>query len=507
MPGRWITDKQVEIYMESRDIGNTQALSSAKSGISISTGRNIEEGKHKSPQGQERHWRTRHDPLELVWANELEPMLRGLPELQAITLLEYLQKKYPGDYDDKILRTLQRRVKHWRLVEGPQLEVMFRQTHVPGQQCLSDFTKLKRVQITLGGKKFKHILYHFRLCYSKWSDIKVVCGGESFTALAEGLQNALARLGGSPLTHRTDSLSAAFKNLSGATIEDMTASYESLCAHYQMKSSRNNRGRGHENGAVEAAHGHIKRRIEQSLLLRGSTDFAMVEDYQQFIDEVVVAHNKRNAKALAVEKPYLQPLPVVKTMDYTPIQAVVTSSSTIDVRRITYTVPSQLQGQTLQIRLYDNRLECYLGHTQVVTLQRIYPTGKTSRARLIDYRHVIHSLVKKPQAFRYSRLRDDLLPNDDYRKIWRYVDSHMEAKSACRFIVGLLHLAATQDCEAALADAVLTKITLQQVLTLPALQAQFGQVQHTIAPTIEVNQHALQAYDALTISGGIHDES
>ena len=506
MPGKWITDKQVKIYMESREIGNTQALSSAKSGISIRTGRGIEQGKRKSAQGKERHWRTRPDPLESVWTSELEPMLRGLPELQAITLLEYLQTKYPGEYGDKLLRTLQRRVKHWRRVEGPPLEVMFRQTHAPGQQCLSDFTTLKRVKITLCGKTFKHMLYHFRLCYSKWSDIKVVCGGESFTALAEGLQNALARLGGSPKSHRTDSLSAAFKNLSRATIEDMTSSYEALCAHYQMKSSRNNPGRGHENGAIEAAHGHIKRRIEQSLLLRGSTDFATIEAYQQFIDEVVVAHNKRNAKALAVERPYLQPLPVVKAMDYTPVQAVVTSSSTIDVRRITYTVPSQLQGQTLQIRLYDNRLECYLGHTRIVTLQRIYPTGKTLRARLIDYRHVIHSLVKKPQAFRYSRLRDDLLPNEDYRKIWHYVDSHMGAKSACRFIVGLLHLAATQNCEAALADAVLTKMTRQQTLTLSALQAQFGHVQHTTVPTIEVNQHALQTYDALTTGSEVNYE-
>lgn len=38
-------------------------------------------------------------------------------------------------------------------------------------------------------------------------------GGESYVALAEGLQNALWALGGSPIDHRSDSLSAAFRNL------------------------------------------------------------------------------------------------------------------------------------------------------------------------------------------------------------------------------------------------------------------------------------------------------
>lgn len=169
--------------------------------------------------------------------------------------------------------------------------------------------------------------------------MKVITGGESFTALAEGLQNALQRLGGTPLEHRTDSLSAAFKNLSQDAAHDITARYEALCVHYHMKSSRNNRGCGHENGGVESPHGHIKRRIEQALLLRGSYDFATVAEYQAFIDNVVAQHNARNAKALSIEKPLLQPLPMVKTVDYTQVQAVVTSSSTIDVRRVPIRYP------------------------------------------------------------------------------------------------------------------------------------------------------------------------
>jgi hypothetical protein len=496
MPGKWITDKQVKLYMTSRESGNTQALSSAKAGVSVRTARDIEHGKRQLPQTQARHWRTRKDPLEAVWSSELEPMLSDCPELQAITLLEYLQAKYPGEYGDKLLRTLQRRVKRWRIVKGPAIEVMFRQTHEPGHLGLSDFTRLKQTAITIAGQVFEHLLYHFRLIYSKWSSVKVITGGESFSALAEGLQSALAHLGGAPLEHRTDSLSAAFKNLSLESADDMTERYKALCAHYQMKSSRNNLGRGHENGGIESAHGHIKRRIEQALLLRGSNDFTTVADYQAFIDEVVAAHNARNANALSIEKPLLQPLPEIKTVDYTQVQAVVTSSSTIDVRRVTYTVPSQLQGQTLQVRLYDDRLECYLGCDRLITLTRVYSSGNTTRTRLVDYRHVIHSLVKKPQAFRYSQIRDDLLPNDRYRMIWQHVDNAMEAKAACRFMVGLLHLAAVHDREEELADRVLTNIRRGQSLTLSQLQSQFDQPPMQI-PTVNVMQHTLDQYNDL----------
>lgn len=498
MPGKWITNKQVKIYMNSRKEGNTQELSSAKAGLSERSGREIDKGRRNSPKQKQRRWRTRKDPLAAVWTTELEPMLEQSPTLQAITLLDYLQTTYPDQYGDNVLRTLQRRVKEWRVLKGPALEVMFRQTHQPGKLGLSDFTQLKQTTITIAGVRFEHLLYHFRLQYSKWSNIKVVMGGESFTALAEGLQNALQQLGGAPGEHRTDSLSAAFKNLSADEVIDVTERYDALCQHYQMKPSRNNRGKGHENGSVESAHGHIKRRIEQALLLRGSDDFASVDEYQAFIDEVVSSHNQRNAKALALEKPTLQPLPNVKTMDYTQVQAVVTSSSTIDVRRVTYTVPSQLQGQTLQIRLYDNRLECFCGCKPVITLTRVYPKGKTTRARCVDYRHVVHSLVKKPQAFRYSQLRDDLLPNDDYRRIWQYADKTMEAKAACRFITGVLHLVATHGCEMELAERVLADIAQGRSLSLSTLQAKFTENKAPLTlPMVNVTQHALHQYDEL----------
>ena len=106
---------------------------------------------------------------------------------------------------------------------------------------LSDFTELKDINVTINGQLFKHLLYHFRLAYSKWSYMEVIQGGESFTALSQGLQHALWSLGGSPLEHRTDSLSAAFKNINPHTQDDLTQKYHEFCSHYQMKPTRNNK--------------------------------------------------------------------------------------------------------------------------------------------------------------------------------------------------------------------------------------------------------------------------
>ncbi|WP_410500342.1 hypothetical protein [Chroococcidiopsis sp. SAG 2025] len=110
-------------------------------------------------------------------------------------MFEYLQQKYPGKYGQSIVRTLQRRVQQWKATSGPAQSVMFELEHQPGVMGLSDFTKLKQVQVTIGGQPFEHLLYHYRLAYSGWQYVQVIQGGESFVALAEGLQNALAASG------------------------------------------------------------------------------------------------------------------------------------------------------------------------------------------------------------------------------------------------------------------------------------------------------------------------
>ena len=495
MPGKWIHPCQVELYMRARSQNFTQAVAAAKAGIAERSGRSIEQGKHCDPKGTCRA-RRRPDPLGAVWESELCPLLEQQPALAPITLLEQLQDRYPGAYPDTMLRTLQRRVKQWRHLSGPEKEVVFRQTHVPGRQGLSDFTQLKGLTICIAGRPFSHLLYHFRLAYSHWSAMKVIQGGESYAALSEGLQDALQQLGGCPTEHRTDSLSAAFKNRSAKEQEDMTVRYDALCRHYGMIPTRNNRGKGHENGSIESPHGNLKRRIKQALLLRGNYQFDSVTDYQHFITRVVTQSNKRNAKLLETERPTLLSLPITKIDNYQECRAVVSSSSTITVRRVTYTVPSRLQGAVLNVHIYHDRLMCYVSGQHVVNMTRVIPEGG-KRGRQVNYRHLIHSLVKKPQAFRYSRLRDDLLPDAHYRSIWCAIDKSLPPQEACRMIVGLLYLAATQDCEKALGEVVLAKLNQGQSLSLKKLQAQFCRTQDKQYTAILVPQHTLAHYNQL----------
>ena len=222
--------------------------------------------------------------------------------------------------------------------------------------------------------------------------------------------------------------------------------------------------------------------------MRGNLDFSSIEQYQVFIDGVVNQHNRRNAKAVAIEREALKALPKYKAVDYTEVVAHVTCASTIDVRRVTYTVPSQLQGETLRIHLYDERLIAFLGRREVCELQRVYAKGN-KRGRQIDYRHVIHSLMKKPQAFRWSRLREDLLPTEVYRKIWCYIDQHLDARQACRLMVGLLYLAYEYDCEKLLGERVLKDMSCSRLLSLSSYQTQF-RTKSTVSPSLTIQPSA-----------------
>ncbi len=314
--------------MNSKKKGNTKKVAAAQAGFSDRSSRNVE--KRFCTLAKIPHdWRTRQNPFEAVWQNEVLPLLEKNPGLQAKTILEELQRRYPGEYPSSNLRTLQRHVKKWRATSGPEKEVIFRQNHPMGWQGMSDFTNANSLQVTIQGEPLEHLFYHYRLVFSKWEYVSVVLGGESFSALAEGLQNALWMSCGAPETHRTDSLAAAYKNCSNKTKEDFTKDYTEFCRHYQIEPTRNNKGVSHENGSIETSHGDLKNRIAQALMLRGSLDFSSPDEYRQFIREIVLQHNRRIHKMYLEELPFLKALPERKTTDFKEERLKVTTSSTI----------------------------------------------------------------------------------------------------------------------------------------------------------------------------------
>ena len=485
--------------MNARKLGLTQTASSTIAEISERTGQRIDAGHHRANLGAVIEAPHRPDPLAEVWASELEPMLRREPRLKPTTLFEYLKEAHPGKYN-KVLRTLQRRVREWKALHGPEPEVMFMLRHEPGVMGLSDFTKLKGMKITINGEPFEHLIYHYRLAYSGWQYAQIVQGGESFVALSEGLQNALSAAGGAPEEHRTDSLSAAYRNSGGHRTKELTQFYEDLCEHYRMTPTRNNKGKANENGSVESPHGHLKNRIKQAIYLRGSSDFACIADYQAVIDQAAAGLNRQCKAKYEAEKAVLQPLPKRRVADYEILSAKVSCHSTIDVRCILYSVPSRLIGQKIEIHLYHDRLVGYFARQQVFELTRMRVAGKGQRrGRCIDYRHLIDGLRKKPRAFLFCKWQSDLLPTAEFRQLWQQLKSQFERDQAAVLMVEALYIAATYDKEQAVADYLAEALTKNQ-LTLARLQQQFIPSSVAALPPIETQQHPLESYDRLLSS-------
>jgi hypothetical protein len=266
-----------------------------------------------------------------------------------------------------------------------------------------------------------------------------------------------------------------------------------------MEPTRNNRGLAHENGSIESRHGHLKARLEQALLLRGSRDFEDVDAWRRFIAQVIARHNARHRDRVETERPHLRPLPVQRSCDYDEARVRVTSSGGFVFRKVFYTVPSRLIGYELKLRAFDDRLELFLGATPLETLPRgrAPDRGRGGHAHVVSYHHVIHSLRTKPGAFANLIYRDALFPRTAYRRCWDALVEALPMRRACQIIVGLLWLAHDQACEADLA-AELDRILAAADLPDPdALRARFMQPPQDSGPDIPVHIPATDSYDAL----------
>ena len=493
-----------ERYMAKRSGGLSQQIAADAVGISMRSAQRIERGELQ-PQNQQqrgRHWRTRPDPLADVWDSVLVPMLERAPQLEPQTLLLHLEQTFPGQEWFRRKRTIQRRVEQWRALYGPGQEVMFLQEHRAGVLGLSDFTLLKGAPITIGGEVLEHRLFHFRLPFSGWCHVAVIHGGESFVALCEALQNALALCGGVPAEHRTDSLSACFRNRDGSYAGDYTSRYRELCAHLGVIATRNNRGVAHENGAIEGPHRHWKHRLEQQLLQRGSRDFATEADYRQLVAQVSASLNNRAEVEgkLAIERLHLQPLPVERFADYEPVVARVRSTSTIEVRSITYSVPSRLIGHQLTVHLRHDRLDLFLRSQFIETIQRLHARkGHKGPLRRINFRHVIESLRRKPRALLRAQLQADILPGKAWHRIWRQLLAALPPEEAARVMVDALHVAARAD-DLAGVERYLRRALRSGQVSLTALRDHYGlrPPRGLLAlPQLDIPEHTLSSYDEL----------
>jgi transposase InsO family protein len=469
--------------------GKGLEVSAEKAGISEKTARKyLHSGKLPEELRKGHTWRTREDPFSQD-EKKMKDMLKENPLLEAKTLFEHFQSENPDRYSDGQLRTLQRRFRQWRALEGSSKEVIFPQVHHPGERCQSDFTSMNELNITIRGARFDHLLYHFILTYSNWQT-GTICQSESFESLSEGLQRALWELGGVPKVHQSDSLSAAVRNTDNP--ETFTDRYLALIRHYGLKAQKIEPGKANQNGDTEQSHNRLKKMVAQQLMLRGSRDFESHEDYRIYLEKIFRKLNSRNSAKIKEEVKYLRALPSQK-IDCCKREIVrVKTWSTITVGHNIYSVPSRLIGEKVLAKLLPDKVEVWYAQKCVAVLPRL----KGRKKHYVQYRHIIDYLLRKPGAFENYIYKDDLFPTHRFRVAYDYLSS-VSFHSGTKEYLKILELAAKEN-ETLVDDAIETLIREESAISFEHVRALVSQGQiRTGIQEIKITDVDTSAYDIL----------
>lgn len=457
----------------------------------------VQAGRLPSEMVAPRTWCTREDPFAKDW-EEVEALLVDAPELEAKTIFGVLTEKYPGRYEPGQLRTLQRHVRRWRAEHGPDKEVVLAQQHRAGEAAQTDFTWMTELAITIAGQMFVHMLCVVVLPFSNWQ-WATVCLSESMAALRRGVQAALFQLGRVPVYHQTDNSTAATHRipdgkavLADGSKRPFNEDYLALMRHFGMKPRTTEIGAKEQNGDVEASNGAVKRRLNQTLLLRGSRDFATVAAWESFLQDVLRKANSARGHRVAEDLAAMRPLDVSRLPEFTEEDIRVSEWSTLRVKHCAYSVPSRLIGETLRVRIYEDRIEAdYAGKLQL-RCERL--RGRNQRR--IDYRHVIGSLMRKPGGFARYVYREEMFPSVMFRRAYDALQTpHHGVKGDVEYL-RILHLAASS-LEADVEAALVRLFAESKAISADAVKAIVSTPVRAEIPVLESLPIDLFAYDAL----------
>lgn len=494
---RRVTDAQVRKLMEEINTHGRIGHAAMKAGMDRKTARKyIQEAKLPSEMKTARDWRTRKNPFEEDWPT-VERLLQATPELEAKAIFDELVGKHPGRYQDSQLRTLQRHIRQWRAVHGPEKDVKLAQRHRPGESAQTDFTRMGELAVTIGGALFVHLLCVVVLPYSNWR-WATICLSESSASLRRGVQRALFQLGRVPQFHQTDNSTGATHKISEADKATQPGKkrvfnkdYLALVDHFGMTPRTTTIGAKEQNGDVESSNGVVKRRLEQALLIRGSRDFDSVDAWQAFIDSVLRKGNKARKERVCEEMAVMRELPASKLPEFVDLHVPVSEWSTIRVKRNAYSVPSRLIGREVHVRLYENKLEVYYGNALQLSCERII--GRKNR---IDYRHIIWSLVRKPGGFARYVYREEMFPSPVFRRAYDVLQGDGSSVANDLEYLRILHLAATT-METTVELALETILAESEVLTADAVKALVCMPEPCLVPDLERPNVDLSSYDKL----------
>jgi hypothetical protein len=485
-----VKDEQVRRLFKMKNKYQHLYQAADAAGMSTKTARKyLKSGKLPGQCSPIHDWATYPDAFAEDWP-WVEDFLKNNSGIEAKSLFEALQRKYPGKYQDKQLRTFQRRVKAWKALDGPGQEVFFPQVYKPGQWCESDFTRMNKLGITICGVPFDHMLYHFVLCLSNWETV-TICFSESYESLSMGLQNALWKLGGIPRYHKTDNLSCAVNKVGSP--EEFTANYKGLADHYGFTSCKTQPRCPNENGDIEQRHHRLKRAVEQALILRGSKDFNSREDYERFLEKLLDQLNAGRSEQLAEELKALRKLPARRHEDFTRDKCRVSKASTIRVLKNSYSLHSRLIGENVDIRIYGDHIEVWYAQHRIEILPRL----RGENGHYINYRHVIDTLVRKPGAFENYRYKDDMFPTSQFRFAYDILRHQHGIKQANREYLKILELAAKEN-QTAVNEALRFLINHADIIDFACVKQIVESKQQPPAVTdVDIEDVNLAGYDCL----------
>jgi len=482
-----ITEQQYQRMMNEYAKSGVLGTAAMKAGMHRETAAKYLEAGH-GPQREKRRGRRRADPLATIWP-AAERLLSEAPEVEAKALFEHLLARTDTTQAQKALRTFQRRVLGWRRRHGPPKEVFFPQAREPGASLQLDWTHVAELGVIVAGQKWEQLLCHAVLPYSNWQ-WAVPCRSESMLSMRHGLQAALWALGGVPAKLQTDHSSTATHVLHRTTGErGFNVEYLALCRHLGLEPCTINPSCPHENGDIESANGHLKRRLATHLTLRGSREFADEAALAGFVAGVCTAVNALRTVKVTEERIRLQPLPPTRYPDSDESRVRVSSYSTVRVKQCAYSVPAKLIGAMVQVQISEAQVVVRHDGVEVVR----YPRSIGHQAR-IDYRHIIVSLARKPGAFAGYIYREELFPRPSFRQAYDQLVRADERK-ADRHYLALLTLA-TERGEDEVAAAIGVVLRAGSV-PWPQEVAAALCPRESVAPVLAAFIPELRSYDAL----------
>ena len=261
--------------------------------------------------------------------------------------------------------------------------------------------------------------------------------------------------------------------------------------HLSMRPRTTQVGAKEQNGSVESMNGSLKRSLEQHLLLRGSRDFESKEAYAIWIEHVLEKRNAKRATRLREELAAMRPLSVRRLPSFSVVDVRVGSGSTIRVKRNTYSVPSRLIGEKVRVRVFDDRIEVYLGGQLCVRRERAHGKG----AYNVSWRDVLSSMLRKPGALERYQYRDAMFPSEVFRVAYETLVEALAPWSAAMNYLQVLNLALREgECE-------VTKALerLQREQTMPSFEHVVSALERERpeVPEITIGKVELGTYDEL----------